>query len=153
MTYPGTQRGTRRDRCSLKSLRSDMRWREDRGRPKAAPRSDRAPRGPLHRDLRKTGAEGIANFQNTSRGIGARRARLPYRGNTSHGTKLPVTPHHFVALPESPQPPGVHGSAMAPVTPSPGPSGRAFIVPCAISFVGARGPDSRLIFNCTVVSQ
>ena len=89
---------------------------------------------------------GLAASESGARGF-------PYRGNTSHGTKLPVTPHHLVALPESPQPPGVHGSAMAPVTPSPGPSGRAFIVPCAISFVGARGPDSRLIFNGTLTTR
>jgi hypothetical protein len=35
-----------------------------------------------------------------------RSTRLPNcRGNTSHGTKLPVTPHDLVALPESPSPP------------------------------------------------
>src|SRR4029450_5643412 len=45
------------------------------------------------------------------------------RGNTSHGRTLLVTPHPLLAFPESlPAPLRAQGSAMASVTPSPGPS-------------------------------
>src|SRR4029453_17680671 len=43
------------------------------------------------------------------------------RGNTSHGTKLPAAPHDLWRFLKAPAPLRAQGSAMAPVTPSPGP--------------------------------